>query len=283
MPANTTTPETTLRPSGQPIRRASNDSRCQGRGRQTALQRRNQLVEQHRALVRPLAVHYCRCTPEPLDDLIQAGLLGLIRAAELFQRQQGTPFEAFARPHIRGAILHHLRDSAPAVRLPRRQAELQEKLLRLERTSQADSGALSSRIQALGLDLDQAVLLLRQRRLNRPLTLIAEHENSMTALSDQDQERLEGWPDEALDAMAAGGCRGLLAGLRERERLVVEQVVLAGQSYRQLARRLNVSPMTVRRRLHRGLDQLRLQIAAPLQPLSRSASMHRGRSAAPAC
>lgn len=108
--------------------------------RRTRLERRNRLVEAHRDLVGPLARHYTSCTAEPLDDLLQVGLLGLIRAAELFQPSQGTPFGAFARPHIRGAILHHLRDCAPAVRLPRRQAELQEKLLRLQREHQRQGG-----------------------------------------------------------------------------------------------------------------------------------------------
>ena len=71
-----------------------------------ALLQRNQRVNQYRALVNPIAVHYVRRCPEPLDDLIQVGLLGLLRATELYQAHTATPFEAFARPHIRGAILH---------------------------------------------------------------------------------------------------------------------------------------------------------------------------------
>ncbi|MFM7170481.1 MAG: sigma factor, partial [Cyanobium sp.] len=75
-----------------------------------ALKRRNALVEAHQHLVPPVASHYARRCPEPKDDLIQLGLLGLIRAAELFNPSAQTPFSAFARPHIRGAILHYLRD-----------------------------------------------------------------------------------------------------------------------------------------------------------------------------
>ena len=92
--------------------------------RRLAVEQRNRLVEAHQDLVRPIAFHYGRCCRESVDDLLQVGLIGLIRAAERFDTQQGTPFEAFARPHIRGAILHHLRDVAPSVRLPRRQAEI---------------------------------------------------------------------------------------------------------------------------------------------------------------
>jgi RNA polymerase sigma-B factor len=59
--------------------------------RRTALEHRNRLVEGQRALVRPLAVYYYRCSPVPLDDLIQVGMLGLIRATERFELSQGTP------------------------------------------------------------------------------------------------------------------------------------------------------------------------------------------------
>ena len=93
---------------------------------------RNQRVDRYRTLVTPIAVHYGRRCPEPIEDLIQVGLLGLLRAAELFDAQTQTPFDAFARPHIRGAILHYLRDSALAVRLPRRQMELHDKLRQVQ-------------------------------------------------------------------------------------------------------------------------------------------------------
>ena len=55
-----------------------------------ALQQRNQRVNQYCGLVTPIAVHYCRRCPEPLDDLVQVGLMGLLRAAELYQPQTAT-------------------------------------------------------------------------------------------------------------------------------------------------------------------------------------------------
>lgn len=242
--------------------------------RRTALERRNQLVEAHRELVRPIALHYCRCSPEPLDDLIQVGQLGLIRAAELFQRSQGTPFGAFARPHIRGAILHHLRDCAPAVRLPRRQAELQEKLLRLQRLNGTGGtpGGLEQARKVLGIDAGHLEMLLRQRQLNRPLSLLATHEDQIL-----DHEHV----NQDYDQLGGGGAERLLATLEPRQRLVVQQVVLAGMSYRQLARRMAVSPMTVQRLLHRGLEHLRWELQGEACPGSLPPGP--GRSVAPAC
>ncbi len=215
-----------------------------------ALRQRNRLVEAHRDLVRPLALHYARRCPEPLEDLHQVGLIGLIRAAELYQPEQGTPFPAFARPHIRGAILHHLRDVAPRVRLPRRQAERLERLLKEE-----GQGLPRPGLAKLSISAEERALLLRQRQLCRALPLDGP---LLDGLAAQDQEEAT-LPNQER-SQAALAMRGLLERLDPRERQVVAQVVLAGASYRHLAKDLGISPMTVRRLLQQGLDSLRRQL-----------------------
>jgi RNA polymerase sigma-B factor len=213
------------------------------------LRQRNQLVESHRELVRPLALHYARRCPEPPEDLQQVGMLGLIRAAELYRPDQGTPFAAFARPHIRGAILHHLRDVAPRVRLPRRQAERLERILKEEALG---SGSPSGNQV---ISVEERALLMRQRQLCRPLPLEGSLLDSLACQEPEGgEERL---PDAKQSALAV---RALLERLEPRQRRVVAQVVLAGWSYRNLAQELGISPMTVKRLLHQGLDSLRQQL-----------------------
>jgi RNA polymerase sigma-B factor len=209
-------------------------------------------VEVHRDLVRPLALHYARRCPEPLEDLQQVGMLGLIRAAELYRPAQGTPFPAFARPHIRGAILHHLRDVAPRVRLPRRQAERLERLLR----KQANGGT-SPGEPMMDLAPEERDVLLRQRQLCRPLPLDAL---LLETVPSEPPEEL--WNQASDPAQSAKEVRRMLQGLEPRQRRVVAQVVLAGWSYRHLAQELGISPMTVRRLLHQGLETLRHQLDA---------------------
>ena len=68
----------------------------------------------------------------------------------------------------------------------------------------------------------------------------------------------------------------LLAGLQIEQRQVVERVVLAGWSYRRTGQALNISPMTVQRRLRRALEQLR-------RLLNPEAGLRRVPSASPAC
>ena len=93
----------------------------------------------------PIALHYARIARQDKDDLIQVGRLGLIKAAGLYQKAFEVPFSAFARPHIRGAILHYLRDSVGLVRLPRRVQERAQRLLRQQgQTAQFNQQQVSS-------------------------------------------------------------------------------------------------------------------------------------------
>jgi RNA polymerase sigma-B factor len=77
---------------------------------------RDRLIEAHVPLVRALARRYA-WRGEPLDDLIQAGCIGLIHAVDRYDPARG-PFEAYAVPTITGEIRRHLRDRSALVRVP---------------------------------------------------------------------------------------------------------------------------------------------------------------------
>lgn len=231
-----------------------------------AIRRRNQRVCRYRQLVRPLAFHYARRCKEPLDDLIQVGLMGLMRAAELYSRESGTPFEAFARPHVRGAILHYLRDTAPALRLPRQLGERRQQLQRVRQDWLRNHGC-EPRPQdlrkTLGLSADQ------WQKLGEAMQL--------ATLMPLDLERIaEGqagliWSDPAGDDQQGRSATQALRQLEPPLRDVVRRVVLEGRSYRNVAALLQISPMTVQRRLHRALAILRQELSPAEGPWRRPA------------
>src|SRR6186997_3236594 len=72
-------------------------------------QARDQLVELHLPLVHHLARRY-RDRGEPLDDLIQVGTIGLIKAVDRFETERGVEFSTYATPTIIGEIKRHFRD-----------------------------------------------------------------------------------------------------------------------------------------------------------------------------
>ena len=73
----------------------------------------SKLVEQMAPLVKRIAYHFMARLPASVhvDDLIQAGLLGLLDAAKNFDDTQGAQFETYAIQRIRGSILDELRQA----------------------------------------------------------------------------------------------------------------------------------------------------------------------------
>ena len=226
-------------------------------------QRRRQhpLLDRAWHLVPPIARRYANASPEPFDDLVQEGMLGLLAAAERYRSSDNIPFDCFARPHIRGAILHHLRDRAWSVRLPRRQAE------RLQAMRQGPLAQSSPQAQS-ALQAKQDEDLRRWAAMVRPACLddlsvlppaIALLEQSLDA-SDLAAGELHYRPESLHASWADGSTEQMLALLEPRLRRVLQCVVLKGWSYRRTAAELQVSAATVQRLLHKGLQELRVNL-----------------------
>ena len=195
-----------------------------------SLLRSNQQVERHLHLARELAVRYSRRTGYDMDDLHQVGLLGLIKASRSYQPQMKVPFEVFARPHIRGEILHYLRDGVALVRLPRRVEEEALRLSRLERSPQEP----------------REQMILEQYRSKGTWQQL---DNIVDASCCDQLMNLD--KNESRQNVGRS-----LRALPVPERLAVEATVLEGLSLRAAGRRFNVSAMTVQRRLKRGLERM---------------------------
>src|ERR1700688_2293863 len=84
---------------------------------------RDELVIAHLNLVRYLAVRFAH-RGETLEDLVQVGTLGLIKAIDRFDPTRGVEFTTYATPTVIGEIKRHFRDKGWAVKVPRRLQEL---------------------------------------------------------------------------------------------------------------------------------------------------------------
>jgi RNA polymerase sigma-B factor len=100
---------------------------------------RNDLVEAHEWLAHVVARRFAH-RGEPMDDLIQVALLGVLKAVERFDPDFGASFVTFAMPTVTGELRRHFRDATWAVRVPRRAKELHLTL----------SGAMEALYQKLG-------------------------------------------------------------------------------------------------------------------------------------
>ncbi len=201
---------------------------------------RNQRIEHHLKLVDPIAGHYAKRSGLDRDDLKQVGRLGLLRAAEGYKQNQDRPFEVYAKPHIRGAILHYLRDSVGLVRLPRR---LQEQAQNAIKSSSAEP----QRAQTMSAETELNVHAYRRRQSWEPLdeSRVATNEPVWQPLLMQEGAK-QIW--DAINELAPSEKRALIA------------VVIEGASLRGAGTQQGVSAMTMQRRLKRALAQLRQKL-----------------------
>ena len=84
---------------------------------------RDRLVVAHQSIAQACARRFAS-RGEPLDDLIQVAMLGLVKAVERFDPEKGIPFAGFAVPTITGELRRHFRDATWAVHVPRRAKDL---------------------------------------------------------------------------------------------------------------------------------------------------------------
>jgi RNA polymerase sigma factor for flagellar operon FliA len=98
-------------------------------------QSRSELVEHHAALVKRIAYHLIARLPATVDveDLMQAGMIGLLDASHQFDASQGASFETYAGIRIRGAMLDEIRRNDWAPRSVHKKArEISEKMHEIE-------------------------------------------------------------------------------------------------------------------------------------------------------
>ncbi len=96
----------------------------------TIEQLRAELVDQYIGLVEFLARRF-KNRGEPLEDLTQVGMIGLLKAIDRFELDREVEFSTYATPTVVGELKRHFRDKGWAVRVPRRLQELHLELTKM--------------------------------------------------------------------------------------------------------------------------------------------------------
>jgi RNA polymerase sigma-B factor len=219
---------------------------------------RDQLVIMHQNLVRFLAGKFAN-RGEPLEDLVQVGLIGLINAVDRFDPDRGTKFSTYAAPTIVGEIRRHFRDKAWSLKVPRRLQELSlaankavEELGQLlghpptvQEIAKHVGASEEETLEAieLGNAYDTVSLdsTLPQGGESAPLTL-AEFVGDI----DHSLQTIETFGDlkQAVDA------------LEPREKAIISYRFFKDMSQTEVAKRLNISQMHVSRLQQKALKRL---------------------------
>jgi RNA polymerase sigma-B factor len=212
------------------------------------------LIERHLPLVTFMARKFAD-RGEPLDDLIQVGTIGLIKAIDRFEISKGFEFSTFATPTIVGEIKRHFRDKTWAVRVPRRLQELGASVTKVtnELTQKLDRSPTPKEIaKHLGITVDEVAEALES---NSAYSTISLDITSDTSTSIRDTF---GALDEALEGVEyRESLKPLLAQLEDREKRILQMRFFDNLSQSQIATELGISQMHVSRILKKVLTHLR--------------------------
>jgi RNA polymerase primary sigma factor len=183
---------------------------------------RRRFVESNQRLILSVARRY-REHGIDLEDLVQEGNLGLLRAIERFEPERGLRFSTYAIWWIKQAIQRALDDRARLIRLPTNAAAEAAKLWRMADRLAMEEGRdpdLTRAAEEAGLDPGRAVELARATL--RPVSLQSIVSEGDAELGEMIAGDLEG-PDEAIERAAVDDIvREALGDLPDRQRHVLE-------------------------------------------------------------
>jgi RNA polymerase sigma-B factor len=225
------------------------------------LKARKQLIEQYMSLVRSLARRYSY-RGEQLDDLIQIGAIGLIKAIDRFDLSRGVELTTYATPNIIGEIKRHFRDRGWAVRVPRGLQELNVQLSKLIEQMSVELGrspTIAELAEAASVDEEAVLEAIESGRAYSSLSLSSGGSNEegeeldlLESLGDIEHE-YEVSEDRAV--LAPG-----FKALDPRERMILHLRFFAGLTQSQIAEQIGISQMHVSRLIRRAVEKMRDEI-----------------------
>ncbi len=234
------------------------------------LQAREKLIEQYMSLVRSLARRYSY-RGEQLEDLVQIGAIGLIKAIDRFDLDRGVELTTYATPNIIGEIKRHFRDKGWAVRVPRGLQELNVQLSKLVEQLTVQLGrspTIPELAKAAGVEEEQVLEALESGRAYTSLSLSVGGGGG----DDDDLDPLESLGTEEHQYEVSEDRAVLAPGFKaldDRERKILQLRFFDGLTQSQIAQQVGISQMHVSRLIRRSLEKIRETIAEDEESLAR--------------
>ncbi|MHB0866150.1 MAG: SigB/SigF/SigG family RNA polymerase sigma factor [Thermoleophilia bacterium] len=223
---------------------------------------RDELITRYLPLVYGVSRRYCQ-RGELMEDLVQVGCIGLIKAIDRFDLNRGVALSTYATPNIIGEIKRYFRDKGWSVKVPRGLLELN---VRLEHVTGALAGStrrspsIHELADAVGSTPELVIEAIEAGRSRNSLSL-----DHSFARGDGDDDRM---PMDIIGNLEGGfetaDNRLLLepgfASLSGRERMILHQRFFEGLTQSQIAANIGVSQMHVSRLIRRALSKVRREI-----------------------
>ncbi|MPZ74259.1 MAG: SigB/SigF/SigG family RNA polymerase sigma factor [Nitriliruptorales bacterium] len=218
---------------------------------------RDELAQLHLPLVEYLAKRF-KDRGEPLDDLIQVGSVGLLKAIDRFDLDREVEFSTYATPTIVGELKRYFRDKGWAIRVPRRLQELSLRLNKLVAQLTQDLGrapTVPELAKAAGVSEDEVLEALESGQAYSTTSLDAPSGDDEDAPMRGDRIGEEDLRLDNLEYFAS--LAPLIEQLPERERTILYLRFFKGMTQSKIADHIGISQMHVSRLLTRILEFLR--------------------------
>lgn len=222
---------------------------------------REKLVMSHLNLVRFIANKF-KNRGESIDDLVQVGYLGLLKAIDRFDPSRGLEFTTFATPTIMGEIKRHFRDKGWSVRVPRRLQELSAKVNQATDTLTSQlqrSPTIAEIADYLDATVDEVLEAMESSSAYSSVSL----EAPSGADDDDTPSVIDRYATEDSDLAFTDDriiIEEALASFSPRERDVIEMRFLKGMTQIEIAEKLGISQVQVSRLLRRTLKKIQDKI-----------------------
>lgn len=206
----------------------------------------DQLVMLHAPLVKRIAYHLLNRLPDSVqvDDLIQAGMLGLLESIKNFDATQGASFETYAGIRIRGSMLDEVRRSDWTPRSVHKKSRMVSEAIR---AIENKTGAAARDVEVadyLGITLDEYNQILQDSNSCRIFSV-----EELSEEGDHYLEEANPLEEEPGDELSREGFQQALVGaiksLPEREQLVISLYYDEELNLREIGEVLNISESRV--------------------------------------
>jgi len=238
---------------------------------------REELISEYRPLAEYLARQFAD-SGEPLEDLIQYALIGLIKAIEGYDPDRGVEFTTYAWYQIRGEISHYLRDQGKLISEP---AWLQEARIKIERARNKLRQTLKREptfeelVQESGLKPEVVRRVLETEQLFKVTPLDETSEEEEEGVTDLERLVVE---DEQVDIEQRYLVRRAVEQLPELHRKVIEWLFWEDLTMTEIARLLGVSVTYVSYLYRQAIGNLRRILGVSSSEPPRRKKRHRKKS-----
>ncbi|TDD08219.1 SigB/SigF/SigG family RNA polymerase sigma factor [Nonomuraea deserti] len=221
---------------------------------------RERIVEMHRPLAMEIARRY-RYRGEPLEDLLQAAYVGLMKAVNGFDPSLGHAFRGYAVVTMTGEVKRHFRDRTWAIRVPRLYQERRSELNRLVADLSQDLGrspTVAELAAKMNISEEDVLLTLDASAAYSTLSLDAPlgTDDDAASLGDVIPE-----DDDTLSTMVdREAVKPLIDALPSREKHILLLRFFGNMTQAEIAAEFGISQMHVSRILRKVLDQLRAEL-----------------------